>query len=79
MLFFWGNQYNLLPNMEFLSFRAVCVSTAILEKNKSKHFSPYKSLHFEGYISRLAHLWFMKSQLKTFDLIVFTLVFTIVR
>lgn len=33
MLFFLGgNQYNLLPNMGFLSFRAVCVTTAFLEK-----------------------------------------------
>ena len=76
MLFFGGEP---IQFTEFLSFRAVCVSTAIVEKTNQNifpHTNPYIS---EDYISRLVYLWFMKSQLKTFDLIVFTLVFTIVR
>ena len=42
---FLGNQYNLLPNMEFLSFRAVCVTTAFLEK-QIRTFSPIQILIF---------------------------------
>ena len=66
---FLGNQYNVLPNMEFLSFRALCVTTASLEK-EIRTLSPIQILIM---ISRLGHLCFM-SQLKTFDLIVFTIV-----
>ena len=48
-VFFLGgggeNQYNLLPNMEFLSFRAVCVTTAFLEK-QIKTFSSIQILTF---------------------------------
>ena len=43
--FLGGNQYNLLPNMEFLSFRAVCGSTAIVEK-QIKTFFPIQILTF---------------------------------
>lgn len=40
-LFLW-NQYNVLPNMEFLSFRALCVTTASLEnQNFFPHTNPY--------------------------------------
>lgn len=44
-VFLGGNQYNLLPNMEFLSFRAVCVTTAFLEK-QIKTFSSIQILTF---------------------------------
>lgn len=57
MLFFGGeggNQYNLLPNMEFLSFRAVCVSTAIVEKTNQNIFQ-----HTNPYISKVIfRAWF---------------------
>ena len=57
-VFLWGNQYNLLPNMEFLSFRAVCVTTAFLEK-QIKTFSPIQILTFRmlyfALVSPVAH------------------------